>query len=88
MSLLVCPQEDEASQADGCHPWDNTCKQAEGKGKAVSEDERRADAARLAAGASENKAKNNSLLLFSEIPPHCSPKEPAWTSLTEYSRAL
>lgn len=34
-SLLVCPQEDEASQADGCHPWDNTCEQAEGKGKAV-----------------------------------------------------
>lgn len=27
-SLLVCPQEDEASQADGCHPWDNTCEQA------------------------------------------------------------
>lgn len=31
--LLVCPQEDEASQADGCHPWDNTCEQAEGRGK-------------------------------------------------------
>lgn len=39
-SLLVCPQEDEASQADGCHPRDDTCEQAEGEGKAVSEDER------------------------------------------------
>lgn len=27
-SLLVCPQEDEASQADPCHPRDNTCEQA------------------------------------------------------------
>lgn len=35
--LLVGPQEDEPSQADGCHPRDNTCKQAEGKGKAASE---------------------------------------------------
>lgn len=34
--LLVGPQEDEPSQADGCHPRDNTCKQAEGKGKAAS----------------------------------------------------
>lgn len=64
-SLLVCPQEDEASQADGCHPWDNTCEQAEGEGKGISENEWRADAARLAAGALENKAKKNSLLLVS-----------------------
>lgn len=32
-SLLVCPQEDEASQADGCHPGDNTCEQAERRRK-------------------------------------------------------
>lgn len=31
--LLVCPQEDEAPQADGCHPWDNTCEQAERRRK-------------------------------------------------------
>lgn len=26
--LLIGPQEDEPSQADGCHPRDDTCKQA------------------------------------------------------------
>lgn len=58
-----------------------------GEGKAVSEGERRADAARLAAGASENKARKNPLLLVSLIPPHCSLKEPVWASLTEHSQA-
>lgn len=64
-SLLICPQEDEASQADGCHPWDNTCEQAEGEGKVDSEDERRADAARLAAAAARNNAKKSPLRTFS-----------------------
>lgn len=58
-----------------------------GKGKAVSEGERRADAARLAAGASENRDRKNPLLLVSLIPPHCSLKEPVWASLTERSQA-
>lgn len=35
--LVVRPEEDEASQADGCHSRDDTCKQAERRmGKAVS----------------------------------------------------
>lgn len=38
--LLIGPQEDEPSQADGCHPRDDTCKQAGGKGKVASECER------------------------------------------------
>lgn len=35
--LLIGPQEDEPSQADGCHPRDDTCKQAGGKEKVASE---------------------------------------------------